>query len=295
VTDIKNGEINSYLDWSEKGKSGFWRYALGAFLAITVFFVLAGIGMFPLILSVPDYKESLALSVLATLLSFVIPFIAIPLIVKLVHRRPSWGVAMPRLRFEKWNFFAGFLVASVVGVAAVLLFGIIGITPIESNPEFDVTVLLPVAIIGFIGIFIQAGSEEMLFRGYFTQFVRRFTANKYVFIGIPALLFALPHIANISELGGGIFVLTPYLISGILYAWAAYSTGSLWMALGLHLSNNYSSLVLIGTKGDVLPSAAPFQIDVPSLPLLTLIIAAQSLVTVMVLRHLIKRREARAS
>jgi uncharacterized protein len=98
-----------------------------------------------------------------------------------------------------------------------------------------------VAFIGMVGIFIQAGSEEILFRGYLTQFVRRFTENKYVFIGIPALLFALPHIANMSELSGGLLVATPYLMSGLVYAWAAYRTGSLWMGLGLHWSNKVIS------------------------------------------------------
>jgi len=255
----KNDQIKSYLDWSDQGKPSLWRYLVGSLLVVIVFFVLAGVGMFPLILFVPDYKESLTLSVLATLMAFIIPFIAIPLIVKFLHQRPSWSVAMLKLRFETWNFFTGFWVSTVVAVVAGLIFSIIGVMPIKSNPDFAWAVLLPIALIGFVGIFIQAGSEEMLFRGYFTQFTRRFTANKYLFIGIPALLFALPHIANISTLGGGIFVLTPYLISGLLYGWAAYRTGSLWMGLGLHLSNNYSSLVLIGTKGDVLPSAAPFQ------------------------------------
>lgn len=105
----------------------------------------------------------------------------------------------------------------------------------------------------------------MLFRGYITQFARRFTANPYLFIGAPAALFALPHIVNIVALGGTIFVAIPYLIAGLLYSWTAYKTGSLWMSLGLHLSNNFANLVLDGTVGDILPSAAPFQVQVPSL------------------------------
>lgn len=287
----KNNKITSYLDWSDQGKSSLWRYVLGFLLSIVVFFVLGGLGMFPLILFVPDYQKSLTLNVLAILMAFVIPFIFIPLMVKFLHQRPYWSVAMPKLRFEMWNFFTAFWVSIVVSVVTGLLFSIIGVLPIESNPDFTLTVLLPVALIGIVGIFIQAGSEEMLFRGYFTQFARRYTSNKYVFIGVPALLFSLPHIANISQLGGGILVLIPYLISGILYGWAAYKTGSLWMALGLHLSNNYTSLVLIGTKGDVLPSAAPFQIEVPGLAVVTVLVAIQSVVIAMILNYLIERRE----
>lgn len=200
---------------------------------------------------------------------------------------------MPRARFEKWNFLTALWVYLAVSVATALLFSSMGVMPIEYNPDFDWTVLLPVALIGMVGIFIQAGSEELLFRGYFTQLVRRFTKNPYVFIGIPALLFALPHIANVSELGGGLLVATPYMISGLLYAWAAWRTGSLWMALGLHWSNNFTSVVLIGTKGDFLPSAAPFQIEVPGLTVVTLLVAVQDLSIVLALNYLIIQRQAR--
>ena len=200
---------------------------------------------------------------------------------------------MPRAHFEKWNFLTAVWVSLAVALATGLLVRMMGVIPIEYNPAFDWTVLLPVALIGMVGILIQAGSEELFFRGYLTQFVRRFTKNPYVFISIPALLFALPHITNISELGGGLLVLTPYLVSGLLYAWAAWRTGSLWMALGLHWGNNYTSLVLIGTKGDVLPSAAPFQIAVPSLAVVTLLMAVQALSIFFVLNSLIKQRETR--
>ena len=83
-----NSEIISWLDCSDKGKSSLWRYLAGFTLSVFVFFVLAGFGMFPLILFVPDYKESLALSVLTTLMAFIIPFIVIPFIVRLLHQRP---------------------------------------------------------------------------------------------------------------------------------------------------------------------------------------------------------------
>ena len=110
----------------------------------------------------------------------------------------------------------------------------IGVISIGYNPDFDWTVLLQDALIGMVGIFIQACAEEQLFRGYFTQFARRFTKTPYLFIGIPALLFALAHITNVSELDGGLLEATPYLISGLFYAWAAYRTGSLWMAMYCH-------------------------------------------------------------
>jgi membrane protease YdiL (CAAX protease family) len=289
----RSNDISSYLDWSNRGRASLWRYVVGTILILFVFFFLSGFGQFPILLLVPNYKSSRILSVIATLLVFAIAFFALPPIVRLIHARPYWSVAMPRPRFERWNFWAGFVSGIAVGLVCALIFSLAGVMPIESNPEFDVGTWLVLAVVGFAGIFIQAGSEELLFRGYLTQFTRRFTANPLLFIGIPALLFALPHIANIAALGGGLLVMTPYLIAGVLYAWVAYKTGSLWMALGLHLANNYSGLALVGTKGDILPTAAPFQVNVPSLPVVSLAVAVQTLIIMVVVNYLLARRQHR--
>ena len=88
-----------------------------------------------------------------------------------------------------------------------------------------------------------------------------------------------------QELGGTFLVMVPYLITGLLLAWAAYRTGSLWMAAGVHWSNNFSTIVLIGTRGDVLPSVAPFQVDIPSLSVATMVVAVQSVLVLVVLRY----------
>ena len=287
-------EMTSYLDWSDKGKASFWRYLLGFVLAILALFVLGSLILTTLSAIKPDYAESPSFSLIGTLLSFLVLFVAIPLIVALLHRRPYWSVAMPVPRVEYWNLFTGFWVNAIVGVVVAVALHFAGVMPLE-YVGLDWSQLLPVALIGFVAIFIQASSEELLFRGYITQFVRRFTAHKLLFIGIPALLFALPHIINIAELGGTFLVMVPYLILGLLLAWAAYRTGSLWMAAGLHWSNNFMTIVLIGTRGDVLPSVAPFQVDIPSLSVATMVVAVQSVLMLVVLRYLIVRRETAAS
>lgn len=289
----RHSPVSSYLDWADSGSPAIWRYALGLVLMLLIFFVLSSFAILPLAILAPDYQKSLPLNLTGTLLTFVISFLAIPLIVKLLHHRPSWSVALPKPRFEGWNFFTAIWVYLLVGVGTALILAPTGFMPVETNPAFSLAALWPVALIGLVGILIQAGAEEMLFRGYLAQFVRRFSANPFVLIGIPALLFGLPHIANIARLGGGLMVLVPYAISGALYGWAAYRTGSLWMGLGLHFANNYSSVVLIGTPGDVLPSAAPFQVGVPGLAVATGVIAAQSLAMAVILHLLMKRREGR--
>lgn len=294
MKETKNKTIRSYLDWSDQGAAGFWRYAIGFVLTLAVFFVISGFGIIPLTILRPDYQSSLILSVVGKLMGFIISFLTIPLLVKLLHKRPSWSVALPEWKFKAWDFWTAFWVSIVVGLIFALFFSLIGALPIEKNPDFKLMNWLLLVFVGFAGLFIQTGAEELVFRGYFTQMVRRFTSNKFFFIGIPVLLFALPHISNLSgQVSGGILLALPYIIAAVLFAWAAYRSGSLWMALGLHLANNYSGLVLVGTKGDALPSAAPFQILMPSnLAILILAVAVQTLAIYFVLNYMLKRREA---
>jgi hypothetical protein len=196
---------------------------------------------------------------------------------------------MPALRFRAWDFFTGLWVSFAVAALATLVFQATGTMPRQRNPDFDLPTALLLAVIGFVGIFIQAGAEELTFRGYFTQLARRFTSSRILFLGIPALLFAAPHIANIARFNGSPLVMAPYFIAGLLYGWAAYRSGSLWMSVALHLANNYTGLVLVGTQGDVLPSAAPYLIEVPSLLVGTVVVLLQAAATVIALSVLMKR------
>lgn len=290
----KDSSVKSYLEWSDKGKSSIWRYILGSILMIIVFFALSGMGAIPVTIIDPNYKDSLIESNLALMLVFVISFVAIPLIVGLLHKRPYWSVAMPKFHIEKWNLLIGFVVSTLVGLIAVVVFSLLGYIDLE-YVGIDWGTWLSVAAIGLIGIFIQAGSEEMLFRGYFAQFTRRITKNPYVIIFVPALLFAIPHYSNLSQYSSGLIVLLPYLINGVLYGYIAYRTGSLWMSLGLHMSNNLSGMLLVGTKADVLETVSPLVFGLPSLELSTVVIGVQAVAIVAIILPLVKRREARVA
>ena len=286
--------MNSYLDWSDKGRAGGWRYLLGSVVLFILIFVVAGLEDVPADFIFKNSQDSVAVALLGTAFAFAIAFFAVLLVVRFLHQRPFWSVAMPSWGFWKWDFWTSFMIGLIVSFLSALVFGFIGLVEIESNPDFSMLSLAVVALIAFVGIFFQAGAEELLFRGYFTQFSRRFTANRFLFIGIPAIIFASPHILNIFELGGGILLILPYLILGLVLGWAAYRSGTLWMSLGLHLSNNYMSVVLMGTKGDVLPSAAPMLMNLPSLWVIVAITTVQAVLLVAILEFLMRRRESRS-
>lgn len=282
-------EIRSYLGWSREGRSGFWSYLLGAVLSLFALLVLAGMGIAVAAVLNPGYQSSPIWANAALLGGFVVPFLAVPGIVRWVNGRPGWSVALPVPRYEGWNLWVGFGVATVVGLLCTALAAAGGLVALRFA-GFDWGLLVPLAAIGLLGIFIQAAAEEMVFRGYLTQFARRFTSSPWLFIGIPAILFALPHAGNIAAYAGNPLVLAPYLISGVLYGWAAYRSGSLWLSTGLHLSNNLSGLILIGTAGDVIRTVAPLTLTPPSLPVIVGLVGFQSLVIALAMELLLRRR-----
>jgi hypothetical protein len=61
------------------------------------------------------------------------------------------------------------------------------------------------------------------------------------------------------------------------------------MSVALHLVNNYTGLVMVGTRGDALPSAAPLLIASPNLTVGTIGVLVQSVLIVVALHYLMKR------
>jgi membrane protease YdiL (CAAX protease family) len=126
------------------------------------------------------------------------------------------------------------------------------------------------------------------------QAFRRFTANPVVIILLTGLAFAIPHLPNLVGMKLPWYADVLYLIDGSLLAWLAYRTSSLWMPIGWHFANNFLLTTLLGIKdaGDVI-QGLPFIVGdkAPSLEVLILAKALSSLVSVLILAWLIRRRE----
>jgi hypothetical protein len=88
-----------------------------------IFFALGGIGLIPIAIGFPRYSDSVVGAHAATLSTLVIPFFCIPLVVWLVHRRPSWSVAMPTATIDLRGLLIGFGLALLVGSPTVAVCG----------------------------------------------------------------------------------------------------------------------------------------------------------------------------
>ena len=107
---------------------------------------------------------------------------------------------------------------------------------------------LPAALLGLL---IQTATEELIFRGYLQQQLAARYAARWVWLGVPSLLFGLAHYVPGN----------PPLVTGLTMLWAACfglvaadltaRTGNLGAAVALHFTNNVSAILLVGVAGNL--------------------------------------------
>jgi membrane protease YdiL (CAAX protease family) len=175
--------------------------------------------------------------------------------INLRYRLPLRAIGLPPVPRRRDVFmgillgFFGMFVSGLIGAGATALahqFQSIGwvkaaISTDESNAVAEIQRMLPhfglggliLAVVG-VGIAAPLG-EEMVFRGWaFNIFKRRLGLAPGIFLS--ALLFTLPH-------GYGLGLLPVFLL-GMLLAWVYHNTGSLWVTVIMHATNNTVQVLL---------------------------------------------------
>ena len=274
-----------YLEWSDRGRSGFLRYLVGAVLVLGISLVLGQ--MFSVLGDVLiDSDSAIATIAKTTLFGFLFSFLALPLVPRIVNARPWWSIAMPRPRFGWGNLLIG--AAAAITAHVVLQLAAYALDPdayTYTNP--DLPVWLASLAVAAVAFFVQASTEEMTYRGYLTQFARRFVRHPAGFLVIPAVIFAVPHYGNVAGLTGPLGLL-PYVLLGLGYGWLAYRSGSLWMAAGAHMAGNWFITGFVGSTAEKIEKISlfttsggaehPWRITASSLALSLLTIAVAELV-----------------
>jgi membrane protease YdiL (CAAX protease family) len=150
-----------------------------------------------------------------------------------------------------------------------------GLGPLLSVSAASIAVMI-------VGLVIQTGFEELLFRGLIMQFLMRIITFVPLAILAQALLFGAMHIANIAKWHGSLLGIAPYVLAGISYGYAAWRTRSLLVSAALHFVNNAGGAYLIGAKGDVIKTVAPWLIDTPTIQQATILGVIDVVTTVIV-------------
>ena len=249
MNTTEKNDIRSYLDWALKGRSAWWLYIIGAFLLYLV--LIIGRMLFGAVVGAVFgslSKSSLAGQLFVQHLDFVVILIAPFLLAWLLHNRPWWSVAVPKPKLEWWKLGTGFLLAFLWLLSSNVINVLFHDVKITVERQ-DLSVYLPFFITAIFVFLIQTSAEEVVFRGYYMQAVRRFTASPILMIGLSAAAFASVHRLNLESFGWPWYGILVWFFDGCMLGWLAYRTRSLWMSIGWHWVNNFMLITMINESG----------------------------------------------
>ncbi|APG82125.1 TPA: CPBP family intramembrane metalloprotease [Streptococcus agalactiae] len=134
--------------------------------------------------------------------------------------------------------FLGFVVGFILNAFCALIAFYHGDFELEFV-KFDI---LPVLGL-FIAVFVQSSSEEVLCRGFIYQRLIKAKFNPFFVAIINSLFFAILHLQN-----NGMNMLSFYdlFITGVFFSFVVYYFDSLWMAMGIHTTWNFTQSILLG-------------------------------------------------
>lgn len=181
------------------------------------------------------------------------------LVVRYLHHRPVrtlFGRASLVLR--------DFLIAAGVlgGVFSATM--VLWVLRFDAVPQLDAAAWLMLLPLSLLGLLIQTGAEEVLFRGYLQQqLAARFT-SRLVWLLLPSLLFGAAHY-NPGVLGENVWLtVTATTIFALLVADLTAVSGSIGAAWGFHFANNFVAMLILAVKGSI-PGLAlyttPYTVD----------------------------------
>lgn len=178
-------------------------------------------------------------------------FYALGLLValKAIHWRGLYSLIGPPVHAVGDFFRVLFRLAPLLVLLMLLLPDEYSLIRNEAMPAARWLWLLPLTL---GAVLVQAGTEELFFRGYLTQQIRAATGpGSWAWMAVPSILFALLHYSSQAGDNAMLFVLWAFAFS-LAAADLTARAGNLGPALAFHVVNNAIALL-----GVALPGAAP--------------------------------------
>lgn len=237
-----------------RARPQLWRLVAGLVLTV-VLYVGPVVGLALLVAyvlgaddGVPWYRDLMGgrspAGVTALLFSFVAMAVGPVLSVRWLHKRPVGSLFGPRRGGGR-----AFLIAGSVIFAAWLLglFFLLLALPVERNLPLSSWLiwLLPV----LIGVSIQTGAEEMLFRGYMQQQLAVRFDSPLVWMVVPSLTFGMLHFDLANGVVEGWLTVAVTALFGLIAGDLVARTGAIWAAWGMHFANNVFAITILGKPG----------------------------------------------
>lgn len=252
-----------YLEPARGENNQAWRYVLTIF-AMIWFSLIVGLVVTLIAFAIEGSMDINTYSSLTMLLLAMLPFPAILLALwgglRLLHKRGMRSLLRPGGAFS-WRklWFSAALWFVLAGLSDLVLWRL---NPANYQWPFDLKAFLPFMLLALVLVPIQTSTEELVFRGYLTQWMGKYSRRIWLPWLAPSLVFMLLHGLN-PEVGayGMLLTMPTYLLIGLLLSWVTLKSGGLEMALGLHAVNNLYATLLVTFPNTALPAPALFSIQ----------------------------------
>lgn len=280
-------EVTHYLDWSKLGRHSVLIYLFMVILG----YLFLQLGSIPSMI-IYQYLNINPLSTIGVLYSFIFPLFFLLFFGWLVFGRPFFSIYAPSQKMLWKDFGIGVLFQWLISATFILLIVIIMPEKVVSYIGFKENLAneIPILLITVVGYLIQTSCEELYFRGYLMQATYRIIPFLPVVIALQGLLFGQLHIGNVKAWGDTFIAGIPYFLHACAFAYAAWRTGSLFFAWGLHFGNNSFLALFVASKGDAVTSIAPFAAEIASVNRLIVFSTIEIIILVLFLEIVYKNR-----
>ena len=231
-----------------------WRLVVGVVLILAIYILWMGAmaGVIGAALGADRLEDALGAvgtggtpsSLILLLLTFVGMALGAFAATRWLHKRSIATLFGPRDIVLR-DFAVGFGIFALVALPGIVWFFLtLDLTPGAAWPVW--LVFLPLALIGLL---IQTGAEEIVFRGYMQQQLAARFASRWVWMVLPSVIFGLVHYAP-EEMGGSVWLIVFVTgFFGLLMADLTARSGSIGMAWGLHFANNVFAILIVTAGG----------------------------------------------
>lgn len=265
---MRESRFAAYLDAARNGKNALWRIILSvaiiaiiwlagsfAFVYGAAAFILVrdGIrpGSFGGVFALIDMAELTGDRIwpFVMLLSISPLWLAVWLVVKVIHRRPLRGVFGIEGRLYWPDFARSALVTLVVGfvIGPIALL----IDPTIARGSASLSSWLAAAPLLLVILFLQTSAEELVFRGYLQQALAARFATPIIWLAMPTLLFTAMHWQSQASIAMNLASLFVILGFSLSMSWLLMASGNLAAAMGAHFANNIGAVMLFSYQPDL--------------------------------------------
>lgn len=245
----------NYIDFWSKGRFEVSRILLTLFLIFSAYFLGSLFLSIDLAINHPNFTvlsdgsfKEIALLLgknrffLLMMLPFSLVFFTLLICLTKIHKLPLIAVFTSRKTFDWKRFFIAFTWWSLMVVA---------FTSIElllhKNFQlvFNAQKFFTLFLLSIILLPLQTSSEELIFRGYILQGIKKRTGSILTSILISGLMFGMMHISNPEIAKIGYHILIYYITVGVVLGAIVYYDSGLELSLGFHAANNLITALLI--------------------------------------------------